>query len=29
MIDHLGPLKKRLLHRKMLKRTEAGATANG
>jgi peptide deformylase len=29
MIDHLGPLEKRLLHRKMLKRTEAGATANG
>ena len=29
MIDHLGPLKKRLLHRKMLKRPEAGATANG
>jgi peptide deformylase len=28
MIDHLGPLKKRLLHRKMLKRTEAGATAS-
>jgi peptide deformylase len=27
MIDHLGPLKKRLLHRKMLKRTEAGASA--
>jgi peptide deformylase len=26
MIDHLGPLKKRLLHRKMLKR-EASATA--
>jgi peptide deformylase len=29
MIDHLGPLKKRLLHRKMLKRTEASATASG
>jgi peptide deformylase len=29
MIDHLGPLKKRLLHRKMIKRTEAAATANG
>jgi peptide deformylase len=28
MIDHLGPLKKRLLHRKMQKRAdEAGATA--
>jgi len=29
MIDHLGPLKKRLLHRKMIKRTEAAATASG
>jgi peptide deformylase len=27
MIDHLGPLKKRLLHRKMQKRAEASATA--
>ncbi|MBV9948261.1 MAG: peptide deformylase [Myxococcales bacterium] len=27
MIDRLGPLKKRLLHRKMLRRPEAGATA--
>jgi peptide deformylase len=27
MIDRLGPLKKRLLHRKMLKRGEASATA--
>jgi peptide deformylase len=27
MIDHLGPLKKRLLHRKMLRRNEAGVTA--
>ena len=27
MIDHLGPLKKRLLHRKMLKRGDASATA--
>ncbi len=27
MIDRLGPLKKRLLHRKMLKRSEASATA--
>jgi peptide deformylase len=29
MIDHLGPLKKRLLHRKMVKRVEAGAPASG
>ena len=29
MIDHLGPLKKRLLHRKMLKRAETGAAASG
>jgi peptide deformylase len=29
MIDHLGPLKKRLLHRKMVKRAETGATASG
>jgi peptide deformylase len=27
MIDHLGPLKRRLLHRKMLKRAEADASA--
>jgi peptide deformylase len=27
MIDRLGPLKKRLLHRKMIKRGEASATA--
>jgi peptide deformylase len=27
MIDHLGPLKKRLLHRKMLKRPEASVEA--
>jgi peptide deformylase len=27
MIDHLGPLKKRLLHRKMLKRAEAVAAS--
>jgi peptide deformylase len=27
MIDHLGPLKKRLLHRKMTKRAEASVTA--
>lgn len=27
MIDHLGPLKKRLLHRKMQKRVEASASA--
>ncbi len=27
MIDRLGPLKKRLLHRKMLKRSETSATA--
>jgi peptide deformylase len=27
MIDRLGPLKKRLLHRKMMKRAEAGAAA--
>jgi peptide deformylase len=27
MIDRLGPLKKRLLHRKMLKRSEASVTA--
>jgi peptide deformylase len=26
MIDHLGPLKKRLLHRKMLKRSEGNGT---
>jgi peptide deformylase len=25
MIDHLGPLKKRLLHRKMMKRAETAA----
>lgn len=29
MIDHLGPLKKRLLHRKMLKRPDAGVEASG
>ena len=29
MIDRLGPLKKRLLHRKMLRRAEATATAAG
>jgi peptide deformylase len=29
MIDHLGPLKKRLLHRRMLKRNEGGAVASG
>jgi peptide deformylase len=29
MIDHLGPLKKRLLHRKMLRRTETTANAPG
>lgn len=29
MIDRLGPLKKRLLHRKMVKRAEAGASASG
>jgi peptide deformylase len=29
MIDRLGPLKKRLLHRKMVKRAEAGAAASG
>jgi peptide deformylase len=29
MIDHLGPLKKRLLHRKMIKRADAGAAASG
>jgi peptide deformylase len=29
MIDRLGPLKKRLLHRKMLKRADAGAAASG
>jgi peptide deformylase len=28
MIDRLGPLKKRLLHRKMVKRAEASATAS-
>ncbi len=28
MIDRLGPLKKRLLHRKMMKRPEAGASAS-
>jgi peptide deformylase len=27
MIDHLGPLKKRLLHRKMVRRPEAGLMA--
>ena len=27
MIDRLGPLKKRLLHRKMVRRTEAGVSA--
>jgi peptide deformylase len=29
MIDRLGPLKKRLLHRKMLKRCDASASAPG
>ncbi|HLK35684.1 MAG TPA: peptide deformylase [Polyangiaceae bacterium] len=29
MIDRLGPLKRRLLHRQMIKRTEAGAAAPG
>lgn len=29
MIDHLGPLKRRLLHRKMVKRGEIGAAASG
>jgi peptide deformylase len=29
MIDRLGPLKKRLLHRKMLRRADATATAAG
>ncbi|MDP9033308.1 MAG: peptide deformylase [Myxococcota bacterium] len=29
MIDRLGPLKKRLLHRKMVKRAETGAAASG
>ena len=29
MIDRLGPLKKRLLHRRMLKRTDGGAVASG
>jgi len=29
MIDRLGPLKKRLLHRKMVKRAEAGVAASG
>jgi peptide deformylase len=29
MIDHLGPLKKRLLHRKMLRRAETSASASG
>ncbi len=29
MIDHLGPLKKRLLHRKMLRRSETTANAPG
>jgi peptide deformylase len=29
MIDRLGPLKKRLLHRKMVKRAEASAAASG
>lgn len=29
MIDHLGPLKKRLLHRKMLKQVDTGASASG
>src|ERR1700733_1206733 len=29
MIDHLGPLKKRLLHRKMLKRADTSATVPG
>jgi peptide deformylase len=28
MIDHLGPLKKRLLHRRMLKRSEGSAVAS-
>jgi peptide deformylase len=27
MIDHMGPLKKRMTHRKMLKRAEEGASA--
>jgi peptide deformylase len=29
MIDHLGPLKKRLLHRKMLRRAESSVNAPG
>lgn len=29
MIDRLGPLKKRLLHRKMVRRAETGAAASG
>jgi peptide deformylase len=29
MIDRLGPLKKRLLHRQMLRRTEGSVTASG
>ncbi|MGD0673819.1 MAG: peptide deformylase [Polyangiaceae bacterium] len=29
MIDHLGPLKKRLLHRKMLKRAHSEESASG
>ncbi len=29
MIDHLGPLKKRLLHRKMLRRGETSTSATG
>jgi peptide deformylase len=29
MIDHLGPLKKRLLHRKMVKRADTSASASG
>jgi hypothetical protein len=28
MIDHMGPLKKRMTHRKMLKRGEEGAPAD-
>jgi len=27
MIDHMGPLKKRMTHRKMLKRADDSATA--
>jgi len=29
MIDHLGPLKRRLLHRKMIKRSDATASVPG